>query len=173
MLEAGLALGPGTVKSLAVYECPYDDSPEGQAAWKHYYKGLHEALKADDRERAIRLFMQLVGVPDQMIEGMKQSPVWPRMLAIAPTLAYDAEAMGGGEGRGVPVARMRGLKVPALVMDGEASREHMPFMAATADALAAAIPGAKRRTLPGQTHAVEAKVLAPVLVEYFGAEVAA
>lgn len=34
-------------------------------------------------------------------------------------------------------------------------------------ALAAAVPGATTRTLPGQTHIVSAKVLAPALVEFF------
>lgn len=173
VLEAGLKLGPGKVKSLAVYECPYDDSTEGKRAFDEYYKNLLEALQADDRERAIRLFMQLVGVPEQVMDGMKQSPMWPRMLQIAPTLAYDAEAMGGAAGRGVPAEKMRGLKVPALIMDGGGSREQYPFMAVTADALAAAIPDAKRQTLPGQTHAVDAKVLGPELIRYFGAQVAA
>ena len=36
-----------------------------------------------------------------------------------------------------------------------------------ADALAAALPNAERRTLEGQTHEVEPQVLAPVLVEFF------
>jgi hypothetical protein len=33
--------------------------------------------------------------------------------------------------------------------------------------LAKAIPNGEHRTLPGQTHEVEAKVLAPALVEFF------
>jgi pimeloyl-ACP methyl ester carboxylesterase len=167
VLETALKLGPEKVRGIAVYEAPYDDTPEGLKAFDEYYKNLQAALKADDRERAIRLFMQLVGVPEQMIEGMKQSPMWPGMLSIAPTLAYDAEAMGGSEGRRVPVERVKGIKVPAIIMDGEASAGPMPFMADTANKLGAAIPGAKRKTLPGQTHAVEAKVLAPALIQFF------
>ncbi|HEY2004073.1 MAG TPA: alpha/beta hydrolase [Candidatus Saccharimonadia bacterium] len=173
VLETALKLGPNMVKSIAVYEAPYDDSKDGNQSFIDYYQNLQMALKAGDRERAIKLFMTLVGVPEPMIEGMKQSPMWSRMLSIAPTLAYDAEAMGGRAGREVPVEKMREMRVPALIMDGEASRQQMPFMADTADKLAAAIPGAKRRTLPGQTHAVDAKVLAPALIEYFSALVSA
>jgi hypothetical protein len=33
--------------------------------------------------------------------------------------------------------------------------------------LAAVVPGAQHRTLPGQTHMVKPKVLAPVLGEFF------
>ena len=40
-------------------------------------------------------------------------------------------------------------------------------MNTTAVALAKAIPNGKHRTLEGQTHEVEAKVLAPALVEFF------
>jgi pimeloyl-ACP methyl ester carboxylesterase len=167
VLEAALKLGPQKVPGMAEYEAPYDDSPEGKKAWDKYYKELHVKLGAGDREGAAVLFLQLVGVPDYMLEGMKKSPVWPRMLSVAPTLAYDADAMGGTS-RAVPVERMKALKVPALIMDGEASKAQMPFMALTADALAKAIPDAQRRTLPGQSHQVEAAVLAPELVQFFG-----
>jgi hypothetical protein len=37
----------------------------------------------------------------------------------------------------------------------------------TATALANVIPRVTHRTLPGQTHVVEAEALAPVLVEFF------
>ncbi len=42
-----------------------------------------------------------------------------------------------------------------------------PFMLDTAKALAKAIPHAQQRTLDGQRHDVDLKVLAPVLVEFF------
>ena len=44
----------------------------------------------------------------------------------------------------------------------------MPFMISTANALAAAMPHAERRTLEGQIDAVNAEALAPVLIEFFG-----
>jgi hypothetical protein len=40
-------------------------------------------------------------------------------------------------------------------------------MRTTAEALAKAIPGARQRTLEGQPHDVDVKVLAPELVEFF------
>ena len=39
--------------------------------------------------------------------------------------------------------------------------------APSADAVAAVVPGAERRTLEGQTHEVAAEALAPVLAEFF------
>jgi pimeloyl-ACP methyl ester carboxylesterase len=80
---------------------------------------------------------------------------------VAPTLVYDAAAMG--EDRSVPVSRAANAAVPVLVMNGTV----IPFMLPTANALAKAIPNAQHLTLEGQSHDVNLEVLAPVLVEYF------
>jgi pimeloyl-ACP methyl ester carboxylesterase len=91
--------------------------------------------------------------------------MWPMFEAVAPTLAYDAAAIG--ENRTPPLERATRVTAPALVMDGGANLAIMPFMHATATALAKAIPHAQHRTLEGQTHDVKLEVLAPVLVEFF------
>jgi pimeloyl-ACP methyl ester carboxylesterase len=165
-LEAALAL-PGKVTKLAVYEIPYDDSAAGAHSWHEYRTTLDRLTAAGDRGGAIELFMRLVGVPDEMIAGMRQSPMWPRLEAVAPTLPYDAAALGPD--RKGPAERVAMLAIPALVMDGGASLEMMPFMRASAETLAAAMPHAQRQTLEGQTHDVDSKVLAPVLAAFFQA----
>jgi len=58
------------------------------------------------------------------------------------------------------------VEVPALVMDGGASLQFMPFMRASAERLAGAMPNATHRVLEGQTHDVDIAVLAPVLIDY-------
>ncbi len=45
--------------------------------------------------------------------------------------------------------------------------EGFDFMKTTAHALAETIPHARYEELPGQPHAVDAKVLAPVLADFF------
>lgn len=97
--------------------------------------------------------------------GMKASPAWPGMVAMAPTLAYDNAVLG--EDRSVPVEPAAKVKAPTLVLDGGASLETMPFMRPTADKLAEAIPNARRHTMEGQGHDVDPKVLAPVLAKFF------
>ena len=87
--------------------------------------------------------------------------------AVAPTIAYDAAALG--EDTSVPTERAASRAVPALIMDGGAS---YPFMHVTATALANAIPNARHRTLEGQTHEVAADAIAPVLVEFFNSNAA-
>jgi pimeloyl-ACP methyl ester carboxylesterase len=92
-LEAALKLG-SKVKKLAIYEAPYNSSEAARQEWKEYRKQLAEALAAGRRGDAV-----------------------------APTLAYDAAAMG--EDRAVPVKRAANVTVPALVMDGGANGESL------------------------------------------------
>lgn len=64
----------------------------------------------------------------------------------------------------MPTARVAGLEQPTLLMSGGAS---YPFMRETALALEAAMPNASAMLLEGQTHHVDAAVLAPALTEFF------
>lgn len=165
--EAALKLG-GKVKGLAMYEAPYNSDVAARQAWKDYRKRLDELLAAGRHGDAVALFMMLVGMPAEHVPGMRQSPMWPMFEAVAPTLAYDAAAMG--EDASVPTERAASLAVPALVMAGDASE--WSFMQSTAQALADAIPNAQYRTLEGQTHEVAAEAIGPVLVEFFNSNAA-
>ena len=159
-LEAALQLGK-KVRKLAMYEPPYQSGNGARQAWKVYREQLADFLASGRRGEAVVLFMQFVGTPAEQVEGMRQAPAWPMFEAVAPTLAYDAAAMG--EDRSAPVRRAASLSTPALVMNGTA----IPFMLDTATTLAKAIPHAQQRTLDGQTHNVDLKVLAPVMQEFF------
>jgi pimeloyl-ACP methyl ester carboxylesterase len=165
-LEATIAL-KDKVKKLAVYEIPYDESEAGTKAWHEYTTKLTEAIAADRRGDAIALFMKFVGVPDEMLAGMRQAPFWKGMEAVAPTLLYDAAALG--KDRIVPRERVKNLTTPTFVIDGGGSLESMPFMNISAQALTKALPNATHQTLEGQTHDVDMKVLAPVLKKFFKA----
>jgi pimeloyl-ACP methyl ester carboxylesterase len=165
-LEAAMRLGP-RIEKLALYEPPYDSEENAWLAWREYREKLAKLLANGRRGDAVALFMQFVGVPADMIDGMRQAPMWPMLEAVAPTLPYDAAAIG--EDRVVPVKRAASVMVPVLVMDGGANLAVMPFMHATASALAKAIPHAQHRTLEGQTQDVNAEVLTPLLVEFFRA----
>ena len=163
-LEAAIRLG-GKIKKLALFEPPYNAEPGALEAWRDYNKKLAELVAANKRGDAVELFMNFVGTPKEMIAGMRQSPAWAGMEAVAPTLLYDAAAMG--KDRVAPVDRAAKVTATTLVMDGGANLQIMPFMHASATALAKAIPHAQERTLDGQSHAVQAEVLAPVLIDFF------
>lgn len=163
-LQAAAAL-QGKVGKLALYEAPYDESEGAAKAWAEFRAKLGGLLAAGRRADAVSLFMKFVGAPEDAVAKMKASPAWPGMVAMAPTLAHDNAVLG--EDRSVPVGIAGRIQAPTLVMDGSASAGPMPFMRPTADKLAKAIPGAQRRVVEGQAHDVDAKVLAPILAQFF------
>ena len=165
-LEATLKLG-GKVKKLALYEPPYNDDESARLALRNYKQQLAEVLAEDRKGDALALFMMLVGMPPDHLEGARKMPMWPMWEAVAHTLPYDAAALG--EDGSVPTEKAARVPVPTLVMDGSAS---FSFMHTTAVTLAKALPKGEHRTLQGQTHEVAVSALAPVLVEFFTANAA-
>ncbi len=165
-MEAAIRLGE-KVNKLAMYEAPYNSDEAARLAWRDYRTKLADVLAQGRRGDALALFMLLVGMPADHLDSVRQHPMWPMWEAVAPSLAYDAAAMG--EDASVPTEKAASVAVPTLVMDGSAS---YPFMHTTALALANAMPHAQHRTLEGQTHEVAPQVLAPLLVEFFNANIA-
>jgi pimeloyl-ACP methyl ester carboxylesterase len=161
-METAIKLG-SKVRKLVMYEAPYNDDAAARQKWIEYRKQLEEALEEGRRGDAVALFMMLVGMPADHVPGMKQSPMWPLLEAVAPTLIYDHGDLLGKDAS-VPSETAARVTTPTLVMDGGSS---FPFMHTTAVALANAMPNGQQRTLEGQTHEVTAEALAPVLAEFF------
>ncbi len=92
--------------------------------------------------------------------------------AIATGPGIDSWFMGRNEvdelqrGRPLPPTRWSTATLPALVADGGRSPA---WMRNGCRALADVLPNAAYRTIPGQTHLVKPKALAPVLREFFAA----
>jgi pimeloyl-ACP methyl ester carboxylesterase len=149
------------IQKLAVYEVPFNLDPAARSASENYSRQLKAFLAEGRRGDAVAFTMVSWGTPSEAVAGLKQTLAWQMFESVAPTLAYDDAIMGGGS---VPAERLSSIKVPTLVIDGGMSPE---FMDKAAQAVADAIPGAKRRTLDGQTHDVAPEALAPVLEEFF------
>lgn len=162
-LEAAAMLGSPEVMKVAVYEAPYDDDPAVQPGWAAYLEALDAALRSGRRGDAVALFLAYVGVPDEHITGVRQSPAWPGMEALAHTLAYDHAGVMG-ESRALPRRRLGFVSASTLAIAGSASP---PAMERTARAISEAVTTAEFALLEGQTHDVAPSVLAPLLVEFF------
>jgi pimeloyl-ACP methyl ester carboxylesterase len=148
------------VTRLALWEPPFMTDPDAPRRQQEYVARLTRLLDAGRRGDAMALFMTSIGLPEAMIAGMRQAPMWPGMEALAPTLAYDATVMGDSM---VPAGVVTAVKAPTLVLDGS---ETGTWAANAARALIAELPNAARRTLDGQAHNVAWDVLAPVLREF-------
>jgi pimeloyl-ACP methyl ester carboxylesterase len=166
--SSGAALAAEAVASglpidwLVMWEPPFATDADGRRRAAEYADRLGELLAADRRGDALAHFMAFVGIPEQMVAGIQQSPYWQTGLRLAPTLAYDAAIMGDGS---VPTARYQRIAVPTLVLSGSESPDQLRRAAVQA---AEAIPGARHQELAGQDHNVAGDALAPVVAAFAG-----
>ena len=154
------------IAKIVLHDPPY--SPEGdedaRRSSREYGENLKAVLSEDRRGDAVELFMTMVGMPQEMVEGMRHTPGWAELEAIAPTLAYDSEVMGDiGRDGTIPVDQAGMVTVPALVLTGGAD---YPWMTDVGRRLADAMRNGRHRVLEGQEHAVPPEVLVPVLAEF-------
>jgi pimeloyl-ACP methyl ester carboxylesterase len=162
-LEAANA-GVGATK-LALYEPPLIVDGTHAPAPESALAEMRRLVAANRRGDAVTAFMRSVDVPGFAIAMMRVLPVWKKLKAVAHTLPNDLELLEGlRQGRPLPTGRWTSVTVPTLVADGGKSPEYMRNSAA---ALAAVLPGARHLSVPGQTHLVKAKALAPVLRDFY------
>jgi hypothetical protein len=160
---AGVALD-----RIVLWEVPYAVGEPAVASWRSYVDALHDALGRDDRETALGLFMQLAGSPPEVVDQVRTSEHWPRLLALAPTLAADAACLGDGP---PPAYRLAGVVQSVLVLTGpggDVGSQDLSsdFMTSAADAIVAALPAGERRRLAAGGHQVDPEVLAPVILDH-------
>lgn len=159
-IEAAAALGD-RVERVVGYEPPVDLDQTAEDAWASVAR-QEEFARNGDGAGAVLSFMDEIGMPAQGIEDLRASPQFSQIAAVGHTICYDLRIIAEATASGFP-ARWREARAPALIIDGDAS---LPFMARGADAVAAALPDARRLTLAGQGHEVDVAVLAPILREW-------
>ncbi len=154
------------VTRLALYEPPFitDDSRPPLPA--DYVAHLKELVGREAYGDAAAYFMTTaVGMPAEMVAGMRQAPFWAGMEATARTLPYDGTIMGDTmSGRPLPADRWQSVKVPVLVGSGDAGASHM---LTGARELAALADNFALHVFAGQEHNIAPEVLAPVLSVFF------
>jgi pimeloyl-ACP methyl ester carboxylesterase len=120
------------------------------------------ALVAEGRnDDAVMRFMSTAGIDESALEEFRRTPLWQAFSGVAPTLVYDTTMMADP---GLLGERAPKVAQPLLVIDGGASP---PWAHECAEAVAAAVPDARRHTIPGETHEVSTDALAPVLLDWF------
>lgn len=157
---------PDKIKKLALYEPPFavDDSRVPVAA--DYVAHLNELVAEGRRGDAVEYFLtSAVQMPPEFVAQMRKGPGWSSMEAVAHTIAYDGMIMGDTmSGKPLPATRWTKVTMPTLVMDGGNSPTWMHH---AVQAAAKILPHAQHRTVEGQTHAADPKLLAPILQEFF------
>ena len=164
-LEAARGL-PGRVTKLALYEPPFivDDSRPPLPA--DYAQRLDALVSAGQRGDAVEYFLTTgPGTPAEVVAEMRQEPFWSSFESIAHTLAYDGTVMGNTVGGTPgPLRRWASVEVTTLLIEGGASPD---WRRNAVRALADVLPDVRHRTLEGQDHGPDRKVLGPVLEAFF------
>lgn len=157
--ERGLDIG-----KLAVFEPSY--IPEGSRLrpGADLFGRLTALMEQGDRDGAAALFLsESVGMPAEVIDGMRASQIWGWFTGLAHTLPADVAVCGPG--LVLPADRLATIGVPTLAIDGS---ESWDWIRAATRAVADAIPGARYVTLEGQDHGVlnQPEALGPVLAGF-------
>jgi pimeloyl-ACP methyl ester carboxylesterase len=151
------------VTKLALYEPPFAIENGDRSAAVDVADRLHKLTSAGRRGEAVELFLtEGPGVPAEVIDQMRNTPIWPQFEAVAHTLLYDTTIMSNQES--LLAERVAWVTAPTLLIDGGASP---PWARNAVDRLADRLPHGHRRTIEGETHEVAPESLAPVLREFF------
>lgn len=161
-LAFGAVAGGMPCDRIAVWEPPYI-LPGSRPPVPVDYADQQAALaEKDDRGAMAELFLvTAVGMPAEVVAGLRQGPYWGFLeMAASPALVYDAQLAGDFA---IDKQQQSRVTCPVLVVDGATT----PWLSQAADAVADSTPGAVRETLPGQQHNVEATALAPALARFY------
>jgi pimeloyl-ACP methyl ester carboxylesterase len=149
---AGIAL-----PRLALLEPPLalEDEPDASDLGAE----IAELVAVGRRGDAVEHFNKSIGVPEEVLAGMRDAPFWPTLEQAAHTLVYDITITSS-----LPLDRVSGITTPVLVLTSEGSDERLPTWGRW---LRDTLPDASLRTLEGEWHGVAPEALAPVLTEFF------
>ena len=162
VIEA-IAAGAPITKGSAI-EVPYRTE-----AWPpapdDYIGTLERFEAAGDREGILRYFnTEVVGMPSEMVDGLRGTPAWEPLLALTYTVKYDGLCLGG-EDQSLPHETLAKVTAPFLAVCSSGTQ--MPWLHDSAQVIAAALPDGTAIELPGGFHEVPAPTLAPALAEFF------
>ncbi|HET7690667.1 MAG TPA: alpha/beta hydrolase [Nocardioidaceae bacterium] len=132
--------------ALVLYE-PAFETPGHVIVDEETFREVESLLAADDRDQALTLFFRrIIGLPDEMIDAMRPTPIWAARLAAAHTMPREGRSAQGFQ---VDAEKLRGLGYPVLVLRGT---ESPAWLRSAAAAASEAIPGSSLVELEGQAH---------------------
>jgi pimeloyl-ACP methyl ester carboxylesterase len=150
------------VAGIVAYEAPFlnEDAPRPAVDPAEHIRQL---VSSDRRREAVAFWMSdVIHLPDEMLAQLEGAPWVAALEPLTPTLPYDIAVTDGG----VPMSELARITAPVLVLGGKNSPGW--FQRSVAEQ-AAATPGAQLRMLDGFDHNAPPEVIAPILIDFFGA----
>ena len=148
---------------IVAYEAPFlnEDTPAPPVDPADQIRRL---VSSGRRGEAVVFWMsEVVRAPAEMIAQMDGAPWVKDLEPLTPTLPYDIAVTDGG----VPTAELGKITAPVLILGGRNSPGW--FQRSVAEQ-AAATPGARLMMLDGYDHNAPPEVIAPILIDFFGAD---
>jgi pimeloyl-ACP methyl ester carboxylesterase len=158
LLALHAAMAGLSIARMALLEPPLELN-EDRSAQRLFTEELTNTLAAGQPERAVEFYLTGIGVPDEIVKGMRGSASWSAIESVAPTLVYDSLIS-----EATSFDQLASVTVPTLVLDSGGSSDDLIGMAAT---VAGALPKGLHRSLPGEWHRVSDQVFAPALIDFF------
>jgi pimeloyl-ACP methyl ester carboxylesterase len=146
------------ITHIALWEPPFALKAEGDGG--AFLAGLQDRIAAGDRVGTVEYFMS--DMPPEWVAGAKASPAWDLMLQVAPTLAYDTALLNRNQHESWR-AHWAAVTVPVLVMVGEPT---LPIFPPAAEALVAALPDARSKTIAASNHGWRPDLMCSELVAF-------
>ena len=139
----GAVLLTDRLRSLILYEPP----PPGPRV-DIELKSLREMIHGAEPEEIVLEFLRTgPRVPEEDIKRLRESPIWPHTVSLAPSLASELDAAAGYE---LDVSQYSTLNIPLLLLLGS---ESPALLREVSDALVEVVPDVRMRVLEGQQHA--------------------
>jgi pimeloyl-ACP methyl ester carboxylesterase len=154
------------VGQVAAYETPFIPEGSRPRPAPDVAARLVGLVKAGDSDGATALFQtEMIGLPVEMVEGMRHSDMWGYLTRLAHSLPYDYALFEPG--CPIPSGRLAKIGVPTLAIAGSKT---FPWLAAATEQVAQVVPDARFLSLEGQDHGVlqQPEALLPCLREFIG-----
>jgi pimeloyl-ACP methyl ester carboxylesterase len=121
-----------------------------------------QALLEEDRPGDVVATFQIegIGLPEEMVRNLRQSPMWPHLEALAQSVVYDATITGTLQ---TPTPEMAAVPIPTLILQGERT---WPFLQAAATHLSDRLPNATLTVLAGAGHDIDAVSTAAAIRDF-------
>ncbi|MGW4249638.1 alpha/beta fold hydrolase [Nocardia sp. NPDC004722] len=162
ILALQAAVAGSAITRLALYEPPFALAGLSEHTPSRLPERLADLIARGERGAAVEL-MQLegIGLPAELVEQVKRSPMWPRLTEIAQTVVYDATICRPPN---LPTPEMARLAIETLVIS---SPDSWPGVRSAAQALPAHLAHARYLEVPGGIdHGIPAEATAKVLDDF-------
>ncbi|HEY5854538.1 MAG TPA: alpha/beta fold hydrolase [Aldersonia sp.] len=160
LLALHAAAGGLNIARMALLEPPIEHDDD-RSAQRKFIADLRRLTSHGSPSAAVEYYLTEIGVPADVVAGMRGTESWSAMESVAHTLAYDSLIS-----EATSFEMLAAVTTPTLVVDSAGSDDSLATMAT---AVAAAMPAATHRTLPGEWHGIPDATLAPALIEFLRA----